>query len=347
VIPCAVLLPGVDERSCGRVVGPPRVPAADGPAAAVAGGARPALPDAFPKLGARGGSGVATRAALPEPVCDRRAAPHPASRLGYPTYGTCVAVGGAPPAGTQVRGLVIMVAAGGWMSSPAHVRAVLDSGVPTRWNRYGYLTLVIEHTPGANGHANVLAQFDRWRAALSADPRYGSAFPICMRGGSSAGHYALMTAAKRSNVSCVISEGAPIDLQTLPAGSPTVNGDAVKDIAQYWFGSALPAWSPLRYVAPALTAPALVGHLVSDRVVPIAPTDSQVRPFLSTHPRAQSYVLTPPSPSDPVTTSYFEHQSALGAPGVGRNSLCVWYDRERAFAPRAPGTTAPTYDPCA
>jgi len=111
---------------------------------------------------------------------------------------------GQPP-----KGLMIAIHGGGWWGVGRSVTA-LERPAATLWRNRGWLTLNIDYRGCAQSFPDVLWFHDAARQLV------GPALPLCVTGVSSGAHLALMMASSRPDVACVIAEGPPANLLTLP-----------------------------------------------------------------------------------------------------------------------------------
>ena len=106
------------------------------------------------------------------------------------------------PAGTPL-GTVIVVHGGGWtQTGEGEVRYI--AGEAARITGYGWRTVNVDYRPGRLALRDVLAWFDWTRDTYDG--------PICVLGSSAGANLALLLAAKRPSVRCVIGHGAITDL---------------------------------------------------------------------------------------------------------------------------------------
>lgn len=189
-------------------------------------------------------------------------------------------------------------------------------------------------TGGNYGFINVLHWYDYHRAAWDALPGYGPSFPICVTGGSSAGHFALLLAASRTSVDCVIAEAPPTKIDAPPGAGNVTPGLA--PIAQFWanlaFGSPVgdtpPAdvWSPQcqKYTLGKLqSVPIFIGHALNDELVNYS--QSQAFCPLKTNCWVDYLHGETPVAGDPSTWD-FTHAN------VNNADLALYTTRERKFA---------------
>ncbi len=265
----------------------------------------------------------------------------------------------------------MVIAAGGWFSGPALVdpgssdllsRYVVHSSQV--WRDAGFATVAVEHTSGVVGLAsgqlvrglgkvgfgNVVGWYDLIR--YYADVLYGTASPVCVAGGSSAGNFALMLATVRLP-SCVATEGAPTQLQLALAGDGNPNwAYATNAFAPIASGETLARnlgiFSPAFYPAPYFTTtPILMGHLADDPVVPAAQMGylADGRPAIESYLMQPSDLANPPECDQPLAGNdrYLDRTVAhlcdgsrpgLRQHGVAAATVDTWRERETQLANR-------------
>jgi acetyl esterase/lipase len=120
-------------------------------------------------------------------------------------------------AGQTPKGVMLIIHGGGWeMVGPAYVgyeRADAD-----RWRARGWRTLNIDYRPCGASFADVQWFYDQARQL------WGSSVPYCALGESAGGHLALMLAASRPSVACVVDEAGPTDGTTVKNQSTPKGG---------------------------------------------------------------------------------------------------------------------------
>jgi acetyl esterase/lipase len=110
---------------------------------------------------------------------------------------------GLPP-----KGIILIINGGGWsMNGPGMVAS--DRPDADYWRSAGWRTVNLTYRPCKQSFADVLWFYDQARAV------WGSALPYCAMGASAGGNLALLLAAARSTVSCVVSEAGPTDGLTI------------------------------------------------------------------------------------------------------------------------------------
>lgn len=167
----------------------------------------------------------------------------------------------------ESRGLVWIVCCGGWQSPR-------DAGVDLRrrrardalgaavWRRRGYVVATYGHRGGRRSFGDALAAYDSLRARFPG-------LPICAVGASAGGHVALLTAARRPGLRCVVALGAPSDLASLPTRSSGIYSDeAPRRVARRLFGrSRFRELSPVTH-ATRIEASIWMPACSDDRVIP-------------------------------------------------------------------------------
>ena len=178
---------------------------------------------------------------------------------------------GAPVSG-RPRGVMVVVHGGAWtMTGPA----MLSQARPEAdaWRAKGWATANVDYRPCGHSLADTLAIYDLIRAKV------GATTPICLDGESAGGHLALMVAALRADVACVVAHAAPTDGETLsdqdatdPAtGAPSKLAPERLEIgmAQAFGQAAIRSFSPTTY-AGSLAARLLLVSAANDTIVPPA-----------------------------------------------------------------------------
>jgi acetyl esterase/lipase len=166
--------------------------------------------------------------------------------------------------------------------------------VATKWRAAGWETVSVSYRACRRSIRDVVRFYDLIRA------RVGPGVPICLRGQSAGGHLALVVAAKRPDVACVISLAAPTNLRSvkaqgrIEAASGTVPASVkagaarVRNLAVAAFGKRrLRAISPVTY-APRIGARLLLATAVNDVVMPQGQAHELAQAVTST--RAGAYV---------------------------------------------------------
>jgi acetyl esterase/lipase len=108
------------------------------------------------------------------------------------------------------RRVMILVHGGGW-AFVGRTAMRSERRAATKWRAAGWETVSITYRACRRSVTDVTRFYDLIRA------RVGSNVPICLRGQSAGGHLALMVAAKRRDVACVISLASPTDLRSIRA----------------------------------------------------------------------------------------------------------------------------------
>jgi len=187
------------------------------------------------------------------------------------------------------RGWVIVIHQGGWkgvgMGEIEHIRPAAV------WlNHAGWATLTVDYRPGALAEDDIRAFYDQLRA------RVGARTPICALGQSAGAQLALMLAAVRPRLACVIAEGAPVDLPALatqraydPASGRLQRGGPLQALAlatEAFGRTGLLAHSPVS-VASHIRAAVLATISRHDPLVPLA----QLRELRRVLPAARTMAM--------------------------------------------------------
>jgi hypothetical protein len=244
----------------------------------------------------------------------------------YPEIGPCHTLSLWPPSGVTVKGLMILIAAGGWHSQPQSVRDMHNRHAQ-RFANDGYITHTIEHTAASGtalnrpsgdvGMANVKQHYDELRAYVDANFPNGTTYPICAFGESSGGNFAMLLGVTRPKLNCVIAQGAPTDLRTGAAGLTPY----VRQLAIDAFGEAnLAAYSPIAWPAASyLKQGVLLGHGAGDTLV----GQVQATNFCNTRPSTTKCIILDTTNG----TQPFTHINVTSA------ALSNWQAWMRYFAP--------------
>lgn len=148
------------------------------------------------------------------------------------------------------KGVMMIIHGGGWTLVG---KQYLDTSDAYWWRTRGYTTYDIDYRGGLDSLADVIAAYDHLRS------RFARA-TICVQGLSAGGTLALLLAAERPSVACVITEGGISDITTMP--------DPFRTQVNEW---ALPghlwSFSPVRE-ARLIHQPVLMGGSTIDKVIP-------------------------------------------------------------------------------
>jgi dipeptidyl aminopeptidase/acylaminoacyl peptidase len=162
------------------------------------------------------------------------------------------------PAGAA-KATVVLIHGGGWKSHGAEPTAAIAQEAGERVARWGFRAVSIDYAPGRDGLGDVLRELDevhrRW-------PRSR----VCVAGESAGGHWALMAAARRSWVRCVVATAAPTDLATPRVVAPwSYLGKTAAEL----FAGVEREYSPL-FDADRIGARVLLAYSTLDLAVPFA-----------------------------------------------------------------------------
>ena len=216
------------------------------------------------------------------------------------------------------RGWVIVIHGGGWLTDG---RASVDaeSYAADFFERNGWATYNIDYRPGPMSLPDVLSAYDWLRR------RVPSRGVICAWGSSAGGNLALLLAAWRPALACVISEAGPIDLLSWPeqtAWAPPGVSPHVGPVYAYQhfmlptLGRAnLRRFSPV-YYARRIRARLLLGCSTFDYWCPPA----QPRELQRADPKGTTVMFLPGAPSS--TPTNFTHANVTAA------ALLAWQRAE-------------------
>ncbi|WP_436792809.1 carbohydrate-binding domain-containing protein [Actinospongicola halichondriae] len=161
-----------------------------------------------------------TNSATPGSTCEAtdngaRAGNPPRDRFvnflpGAPGYHELAGPTGAH-AGQPPLGVVLIVHGGAWRTVGAAATAA-ERPTADAWRARGWLTLSISSRGCSNWVDDALWFHDAIRSLVPD-------LPLCMAGSSSGGHVALIVAAERPSVGCVVAEASPTDLPALAEAS--------------------------------------------------------------------------------------------------------------------------------
>jgi acetyl esterase/lipase len=197
---------------------------------------------------------------------------------------------------------MVMVHGGGWAGHSAGGRDRLMANLGSQLLALGWRVVSIDYEEGAAGLDDVLETID------SEVERRTGLGPLCLYGESAGGHLALIAAARRRSVHCVVGLGALTELGRYERDAATSADGQVRLLAERigrFFGTtraALAQWSPVS-VAPSIRADVLLLHEADDPLVPA----TQAARFEAAHPATRVVELEAGDPDDPSTT--FMHGS--------------------------------------
>ncbi len=176
---------------------------------------------------------------------------------------------------TGAAGTMVIVHGGGWMThGPPAVASVRDEAA--YWNDQGWETLSVTYAACDESLDDVLWFHDRVRAER--DGR------VCVLGESAGAHLALMTAATRDDVDCVIARGAITDIPSLPSqeahdfgtgGTQSVGTMQLHSVAvAAWGDAATSTANPMSHAAALADTPIVLSTATTDPFVPLAQATS-------------------------------------------------------------------------
>lgn len=227
---------------------------------------------------------------------------------------------GEPTNGGPAKGVILLLHGGGWsavgIGGVASERTEAD-----QWRSRGWRTINATYRACGLSGGDALWFHDRI-AKL-----YGSSLPFCTSGQSAGGHLALIVAAFRSDVDCVVDEAGPTDAATLPnetAWDPSTGG--TQDQGPRWvynqmvaaFGQENLAWWSPTWLG--VQARVLFASAAQDKFVPAAQGDDLLASQRQRDPNAYVDQLT----LDPGTISWVHanvSQTALDALAAREDAL--------------------------
>jgi acetyl esterase/lipase len=198
----------------------------------------------------------------------------------------------------------MVIHGGGWVFvGPNAVRTKLG---PDFFNPRGWGVYSVDYRSGQRSFWDTLAAYRHLRA------RVGYRIPVCLLGQSAGGQLALLVAAVRPSVSCVISEAGPTDLSkiasqpafTAPGKPPsTAVPSAVARATKRWVFPDLWRWSPVR-LAHLLRMPVLLGGSSWDRMIP---NGAQMDEFKAARPATRTLLLAGGPATNVLGPLWFVH----------------------------------------
>ena len=170
---------------------------------------------------------------------------------------------GEPPAGQRVRGVMIVLHGGAWFSV-GEGKFRITRGDAERWRRRGWRTVNASYRACDASVGDVLALHDRVRT------RYGAATPICAFGRSAGGHLALLLAARRPTLGCVVAEAGIADLAALASEASSGGATGPATVAN---------WATAAFGADRLADVSAAGSRVRARVLYALAESDPLVPF--------------------------------------------------------------------
>lgn len=250
-----------------------------------------------------------------------------------PDEGSTTALGDLPfayevsePAHGPVRGTMLILHGGAWFSV-GRAKLSLTRGDAERWQARGWRTVNATYRPCAASVGDVLALYDRVRQ------QYGSTLPVCAFGRSAGGQLALLLAARRPRLDCVVSEAGIADLPAL-AHETTSTGSLGPSTVYNWATAAFgqDRLAAVSAAGSAIRARILYAIGVSDTLIPFVQATDLAAAQHARDPNAYVDTLHVEAGDQP-----FEHAF------VSARGLAQFYGAEQALvAPLETGSvTAP------
>lgn len=191
---------------------------------------------------------------------------------------------------------MMIVHGGGWFQVGPGMLAA-ERRAADAWRAAGWTTFNVSYRACGKSIYDVLRAYDAVRDHVGDD------VPICVQGDSAGGQLALLLAAKRRDVDCVIAYAAPTNFATiarqgrraaedgtgpraLRSGARTIRG-----LARAAFGARrLERRSPVRHVR-SIRAPVLLATPVDDPLIPRAQAREFARALRAARPGAEVKVV--------------------------------------------------------
>jgi acetyl esterase/lipase len=197
---------------------------------------------------------------------------------------------GRPDSG-PVQRVMMLIHGGGWyMVGTGAMR--FERSAAASWESAGWETVNIDYPPCRGSLLGVLTSYDLIRQQVGGD------VPICVEGQSSGAQLALLVAALRPDVACVIAAGAPTNLRSLASegAKDEANGSGpsglragsawAQGLARSAFGrSALGRRSPITW-ASQIQARVLLATAANDPYIPYQQETQMAAAIQAAHPDA-------------------------------------------------------------
>ena len=197
-------------------------------------------------------------------------------------------------AGLPPKGIMLIINGGGWSLNGAGMVASNRSDAD-QWRAAGWRTVNLTYRPCNQSFADVQWFYDQARAL------WGSSLPYCALGASAGGNLALMLAAARPSLSCVISEAGPTDgLSIKNESTPAGNTNGPRWVYNLLAAAVSPEqvvwWSPALFT---IHARVLWAISAGDPYIPWAQGTELQTKMLAANPAAYINLLQLPSGTTP------------------------------------------------
>ena len=204
------------------------------------------------------------------------------------------------PSGGRVERVMMLIHGGAWEKiGQATLNSMAREG--SRWQAAGWETVNADYRPCAHSLRDVEATYRAIRASV------GPGTPICISGQSAGAHLALMLAARRRDVACVLAAAPPTDLRTMASQGERYAGHGVApehlDEGAAWvqekgrtaFGARSAATMSTVNYAARIRAPVFLSAAAEDDLVPVAQQYEMARALRAAGRTVQLDVLAPGS----------------------------------------------------
>jgi dienelactone hydrolase len=221
---------------------------------------------------------------------------------------------GEPAGGQPARGVMLVLHGGAWFSV-GEAKLGITRPDAARWQARGWRTVNATYRACATSVDDVLRLYDRVRST------YGATLPVCAFGRSAGGHLALLLAARRPQLACVVAEAGIADLAAL-AGQAAVGGASGPATVANWATAAFGAdrLAQVSAAGSAVRARVLYAISAADPLVPFEQATAFAAAQRRRDPGAYVDTLRVPAGDEP-----FEHVHASVA------GLQEFFAREQAL----------------
>jgi acetyl esterase/lipase len=224
---------------------------------------------------------------------------------------------GEPAGGQPARGVMLVLHGGAWFSV-GEAKLSITRPDAARWQARGWRTVNATYRACATSVDDVLRLYDRVRST------YGATLPVCAFGRSAGGHLALLLAARRPQLACVVAEAGIADLAALAGQTAVGRGSGPATVAN-WATAAFGAdrLAQVSAAGSAVRARVLYAISAADPLVPFEQATAFAAAQRRRDPGAYVDTLRVPAGDEPFEhvrasvaglQEFFAHEQALVAP---------------------------------